>query len=116
MSRPMNGSCGRIAIGDNTIRAVIATPPPPAPRLPARFILVAENLARAGFHHGFSIVASGFRGDFGPNEPPHEVAAHVRVLAAAIGFEPQSLRQVHQVHGARVVDGATLASPDARTE
>jgi YfiH family protein len=78
-------------------------------------VLVAENLARAGFPHGFAARGPDI-GDFGPNTPPQEVAAHVRRLAEVAGFDPLALRQVHQVHGARVVDGATLADDRARVE
>lgn len=104
----MNGSCGRIAFGDNTNHAVIATPPPRASTL----FLFAENLARAGFRHGFASLAM----DFGPLTPAPEVLANVQLLAASIGFDAAALRQVNQVHGARVVDGATLESAAARVE
>jgi YfiH family protein len=64
-------------------------------------MLVASNLERAGFAHGFTTR----RLDFGATAPPEARAAYVREVGAALGFAPEVLRQVHQVHGARVVRG-----------
>ncbi len=69
-------------------------------------------MARAGFAHGFSIAPL----DFGTTQDRARVAQNVRLFAAAVGFAPDGLRQVTQVHGGRVVDGATLADAAAREE
>jgi YfiH family protein len=85
-------------------------------------ILFAASLARAGFSHGFSTRAGGVSEgafaslNFGAGDEPGRVAENVSRLAEAIGFRPEELRQVTQVHGARVVDGRALASAGAREE
>ena len=64
-------------------------------------ILVASNLERAGFAHAFTTRSL----DFGATATPEARAGYVREVGAALGFAPEVLRQVHQVHGARVVRG-----------
>jgi YfiH family protein len=91
-----------------------------APARPA--VLVAKNLARAGFSHGFATRKGGVSEgalsslNFGAGDEPGRVAENVRRFGAAVGFTPEELRQVTQVHGARVVDAATLADAAAREE
>jgi YfiH family protein len=91
-----------------------------APARPA--VLVAGNLARAGFSHGFAMREGGVSEgafaslNFGAGDEPGRVAENVRRFAAAVGFAPEALRQVTQVHGARVVDARTLESAAAREE
>jgi YfiH family protein len=76
--------------------------------------LRAKNLARAGFPHGFSTRAGGVSEgpfatlDFGAGDLPDRVAENVRRFARAVGFEPSALRQVTQVHGARVVSAGSM--------
>jgi YfiH family protein len=101
-----------------TNHAADAAPPPPA-----RLFAAASNLARAGFSHGFSLRAGGVSAapfaslHFGAGDDPANVAENVRRFAAAVGFEPAALRQVTQVHGARVVDAAAMPDdPAAREE
>jgi YfiH family protein len=83
------------------------------PASPARF-LTATNLRAAGFPHGFSTRDGGVsRGafaslNFGAGDEPEHVAENVRRFADAVGFARAGLRQVTQVHGARVVDAAAL--------
>ena len=64
-------------------------------------MLVASNLERAGFAHAFTTRKL----DFGATATPEARAAYVREVGAALGFVPEVLRQVHQVHGGRVVRG-----------
>jgi copper oxidase (laccase) domain-containing protein len=91
-----------------------------APARPA--VLVARNLTRAGFSHGFATRDGGVSEgalaslNFGAGDEPGRVAENVRRFAAAVGFAPEGLRQVTQVHGGRVVDAATLADAAAREE
>ena len=80
-----------------------------------RIVLRAQNLDRAGFAHGFSLRfmtrdGSSDELDFGPTRSPEARAANVRALAHAVGFSPDDLRQVDQVHGARVVSAASCMS------
>jgi YfiH family protein len=70
-------------------------------------VLFAQNLLRAGFAHGFTTRAL----DFGTTATAEARAEHVRTLAAAVGFAPEAIRQVKQVHGAQVVRAE--AQPDA---
>jgi YfiH family protein len=85
-------------------------------------ILVAENLKRAGFPHGFATRAGGVSegayasANFGAGEDAANVAENVRRFAKRVGFDPSELRQVTQVHGARVVDARTLRDAGAREE
>jgi YfiH family protein len=85
--------------------------------------LVATNLRAAGFPHGFSTRAGGVSEgafatlNFGAGDEPERVAENVRRFAQAVGFDAGALRQVNQVHGARVVDAAIVAAdPAAREE
>src|SRR5438046_1173489 len=70
-------------------------------------VLRARNLDRAGFAHGFSVRADAEGGahtlDFGATASADARAESVRRFAEIVGFAPEDLRQVHQVHGARVV-------------
>ena len=89
---------------------------PYRPRFP--FVLSADNLARAGFSHGFS-TRDGEHGafDFGATVEPSRVADNVRRFGEAAGFVPSELRQVTQVHGGRVVDADAMRDdPSAREE
>ena len=84
-------------------------------------LLFADNLARAGFPHGFSTRGGpgGELGafDFGPTAEPSQVTDNVRLFAEAARFVPGELRQVTQVHGARVVDADAMRDdPAAREE
>jgi YfiH family protein len=54
--------------------------------------------------------------NFGAGDEPGRVAENVRRLAGAVGFAPDELRQVTQVHGARVVVASALADAAARQE
>jgi YfiH family protein len=90
---------------------------------PPPLALFAGNLARAGFPHGFSTRAGGVSREpfaslnFGAGDEPAHVAENVRRFARAARFEAEGLRQVTQVHGARVVNaGAMEDSPSARAE
>ena len=80
------------------------------------------NLRRAGFPHGFSTRVGGVSEepfaslDFGAGSDPERVAENVRRFAAAAGFEPQALRQVKQVHGARAIDAAAMRDDPAARE
>jgi YfiH family protein len=91
-----------------------------APLAPS--VLVAENLTRGGFSHGFSTRAGGVSegpyatANFGKGDDPSRVAENVRRFARAVGFAPSELRQVTQIHGARVVDASTLADASARED
>lgn len=87
-------------------------------------LLRARNLDRAGFTHGFSLrrFESPIEGedsagalDFGPTASAEARAHNVRRFAAAVGFAADELRQVNQVHGARVVRGID-AREDPREE
>jgi YfiH family protein len=72
--------------------------------------------------HGFSTRDGGVSEgpfaslNFGSGDDPARVGENVRRFSTAIGIAPEGLRQVTQVHGARVVDAATLASAAAREE
>jgi len=99
----------------------ISPPLSPSPLL----ALTATNLARAGFPHGFSTRLGGVSGgafaslnfDAGAGDASANVSENVRRFAAAVGFEPAALRQVTQVHGARVLDAdRDLADAQAREE
>ncbi len=85
-------------------------------------ILVAENLRRARFAHGFSTRAGGVSegayatANFGAGDDAARVAENVKRFAAGVGFAPSTLRQVTQVHGARIVDAGTLRDAAAREE
>ena len=91
----------------------------PSPR-PSVFF--AKNLKRAGFAHGFATREGGVSEgpyaslNFGPGDPAANVARNVAAFAKVVGFAPEALRQVTQVHGARVVRASTLASASAREE
>ena len=91
-----------------------------APLAPS--LLVAKNLSNGGFSHGFSTRAGGVSegpyatANFGKGDDPARVAENVRRFANAVGFESDALRQVTQVHGARVVDASTLRDAAAREE
>ncbi len=98
----------------------------PSPSAPTA-ALVAANLERAGFPHGFSTRLGGVSEgafaslNFGAGDERAHVAENVRRFAEAVGFDAEALRQVDQVHGARVVDAALLAgdgvaSPPSRRE
>jgi YfiH family protein len=85
--------------------------------------LAASNLAHAGFRHGFSTRAGGASDgpfatlNFGAGDDAARVAENLRRFGAAVGFDPQTLRQVTQVHGARVVDAHAMPDePAAREE
>jgi YfiH family protein len=55
--------------------------------------------------------------NFGAGDERGRIEENVRRFAAAASFDPRSLRQVTQVHGARVVNaGAMNDEPDARVE
>jgi polyphenol oxidase len=55
--------------------------------------------------------------NFGAGDERERIEENVRRFAAAASFDPRSLRQVTQVHGARVVNaGAMNDEPDARVE
>jgi len=85
-------------------------------------ILVAENLERAGFPHGFATRAGGVSegpyatANFGKGDDAARVAENVRRFAKGVGFEASELRQVTQVHGARVVEASALRDAAAREE
>ena len=91
-----------------------------APLAPS--ILVAENLSKGGFSHGFSTRAGGVSkgpyatANFGKGDDPARVVENVRRFANSVGFGSHALRQVTQVHGARVVDASTLRDASAREE
>jgi YfiH family protein len=85
--------------------------------------LFARNLQEAGFSHGFSTRLGGVSEgafaslNFGAGDEPGRVGENVRRFAAAASFEPGSLRQVTQVHGARVVNADLMPDdPNAREE
>ena len=78
-------------------------------------VLRARNLDRAGFAHGFSLRGLGGEIadelDFGPTRAPEARALSVKRLAIEVGFDPDDLRQVDQVHGARVVRASASSGP-----
>ncbi len=61
---------------------------------PSDLVLRSEKLAGVGFSHGFSLGPLDFR--------DVRLGEHAIALANAVGFEPEDLYQVSQVHGARV--------------
>src|SRR5437870_6719835 len=81
------------------------------------FVLRARNLDRAGFAHGFSLRGdtqqAAARGenalDFGAAAGAEARAESVLRLARVVGFAACDLRQVDQVHGARVVMASAIA-------
>lgn len=81
---------------------------------PVSLALIAGNLLRGGFPHGFSLRAGGVSEgafaslNFGPGDVQAHVAENVARFARATGFDANGLRQVVQVHGARVVDAAEM--------
>jgi hypothetical protein len=78
----------------------------------AGLFLRARNLDRAGFVHGFSLRDTLDMGlDFGPTASAEARRASLRRFAEAVGFAPEELRQVHQVHGARVVRASEARAP-----
>lgn len=98
-------------------------PGPASPASPAPSSLAATSLRRAGFPHGFSTRQGGVSLDpfaslnFGAGDEPERIAENVRRFGAAAGFDPRSLRQVTQVHGAHVVNADAMADdPGAREE
>src|SRR3954447_24660050 len=76
-------------------------------------VLRSPMLLAAGFRHGFATRAF----DFGAARSREERAANVAELAKVVGFAPEQLYQVSQVHGARVVvasgDPAAVAREEA---
>lgn len=74
-------------------------------------ILRSERLAAAGFPHGFSTRAGGVSdGPFASlnlsrsvGDDPSRVEENHRRLACTVGYQPDRLFTVHQVHGATVV-------------
>src|SRR5207244_2302149 len=84
MSRPMNGSCGRMA--QSGITCAMQRDPT---------ALRSERLFQAGFRNGFSLAPLDFRG--------MRIGECARTLAAELGFDALALYQASQVHGARVV-------------
>jgi len=68
-------------------------------------VLRSEQLARAGFVHGFSTRWASASGDEGPSPSGDD---HLRGFLAALGRDPASALRVKQVHGASV-----LAEPAA---
>jgi YfiH family protein len=73
-------------------------------------ILTSSGLLRAGFAHGFPTRTGGVSvGPFASmsfaraKEPEEHVDENLRRLAWAIGYPPEALFEVSQVHGARVV-------------
>ena len=85
--------------------------------------LLSSSLTNAGFRHGFSTRAGGVSEgpfatlNFGAGDDAAHVAENVRRFGAAVGFDPRTLRQVTQVHGARVVNAHTMPDePAAREE
>jgi YfiH family protein len=85
-------------------------------------ILRAANLTRRGFPHGFSTRAGGVSEapfaslNFGAGDEPGRVTENVRRFAGAVGFAPDELRQVTQVHGARVAIANFMESASSRQE
>ena len=71
--------------------------------------LVSETLGKAHFAHGFSTRAGGvseppYDGlDFATLRDPVALRENQRRLAEAVGFDPNRLYQVHQVHGPALV-------------
>jgi polyphenol oxidase len=85
--------------------------------------LFARNLEEGGFSHGFSTRLGGVSEgafaslNFGAGDERGHIEENVRRFAEAASFEPRSLRQVTQVHGARVVNADRMTDdPDAREE
>jgi purine-nucleoside/S-methyl-5'-thioadenosine phosphorylase / adenosine deaminase len=73
-------------------------------------VLTSPALARAGFAHGFATRRGGVsRGAFASlsfargREPKEAVDENLGRLGRAVGFAPDALFEVSQVHGARVV-------------
>lgn len=85
--------------------------------------LVSETLRKAGFAHGFSTRAGGVSEppydslDFATLRDPVALRENQRRLAAAVGFDPNALYQVHQVHGPALLvaegDPASLLRQEA---
>lgn len=85
--------------------------------------LVSEALRKAGFAHGFSTRAGGVSEppydslDFATLRDPTALRENQRRLAAAVGFDPSRLYQVHQVHGPELLvaegDPASLLRQEA---
>lgn len=75
-------------------------------------LLVSETLRKAHFAHGFSTRAGGVSEppfdslDFATLRDPVALRENQRRLAAAVGFDPARLFQVHQVHGPALVVAA----------
>ena len=75
-------------------------------------LLLSETLRKAHFAHGFSTRAGGVSEppydslDFATLRDPVALRENRRRLAAAVGFDPASLFQVHQVHGPALVVAA----------
>lgn len=84
-------------------------------------VLCSSLLTRAGFRHGFSLRAGGV------GEPPFDtlnlarnlgddpaaVAENHRRLARAVGYAPERLFEVSQVHGAEVEQADGSLTPEA---
>jgi YfiH family protein len=75
----------------------------------APVVLVSALLRDAGFRHGFATRVGGVSAapfdtlDFGVQDDAANVAENLRRLGAAVGFDPASLYQASQVHGAGVL-------------
>ena len=72
-------------------------------------VLRAEVLTKAGFAHGFALRTLDFR-------PGPLRAENVSRLARLVGFDPNALYQVSQVHGARVIAAEGEPAAVAREE
>src|SRR5579859_8028255 len=86
-------------------------------------ILRSPVLERAGFAHGFPTRLGGVSAppfewlSFArKNEPAKQVEENLRRLGRAVGFEPDALAEVSQVHGARVVRADGIARDELRRE
>lgn len=85
-------------------------------------ILTAAVLAEAGFSHGFTTRIGGVSPpphgalDLATARDPDALRENQRRVAAAVGFDPDRLRQVTQVHGARAVVATDDAAALLRTE
>jgi YfiH family protein len=75
----------------------------------APVVLVSALLRDAGFRHGFATRVGGVSAapfdtlDFGVQDDAANLAENLRRLGAAVGFDPASLYQASQVHGAGVL-------------
>lgn len=84
-------------------------------------VLRSELLHQHGFVHGFSLRTGGVSGEpyaslnlgRAVGDAPSAVAENLLRFARSVGFEPERLFEVSQVHGARTVSVRPGATPEA---